>query len=60
MVATIRKVPNRPGVWYKIWTRECPLCGFVEENRERREGPKPESPNERYSHSTIAYHCGFM
>jgi hypothetical protein len=43
-------VPNRPGVWYKIYIDECVMCGAYEETRVRMRGPKPKDRRARYSY----------
>lgn len=42
--------------WYFITTRECVLCGYSEETRERRYTPKPEDWLQR--REFIQFTCG--
>jgi hypothetical protein len=36
--------------WYKIYYRECPVCGRHLTWRERVYGPKPKDPDRRYEY----------
>lgn len=57
MVNTKSKVPNEKGVWYYISYWECPLCGRVEEYRERMPAPRPEAWGDRHEYNPTSG-CG--
>lgn len=53
----ITKVANKPGVWYLIHIRECPVCGHTVIERERKAGPKPEVLSECYDYQQSYDYC---
>ena len=43
--------------WYRTHIDECPVCGHVDEYRERVYGDKPEKASDRYEHSQVYDQC---
>ena len=43
--------------WYKIQVRECPVCGNVQEWRDRVYGEKPKSEEDRVEYKQEYDHC---
>ena len=53
------KVPNKKGVWYYQYITYCVLGGCTEIVRERREGPRPDYPDDREFSETGCYGCQY-
>lgn len=47
---TKAKRKKLPPHWYKIYIRECPVCGCSTEERIRQFTPRPELATDRYEY----------
>lgn len=45
-----KKRKPMPPHWYRMHYRECPVCGYSEQSRERVYGEPPEDLSERYEY----------
>lgn len=43
--------------WYMMFVEECPVCGRIDEWRERRYTQKPASPGDRHSYQQVYDKC---
>ena len=48
---------NKQVYWYKRIIHECPVCGRVDEYRERQYNDKPDNPWDRIEHEHVYDHC---
>lgn len=54
------KSRNGKGCWYFITYHDCPVCGRLDETRERMYGPKPEKAEETHEQIEFYDYCEGM